>query len=593
MPLLPNLKGLVLYGASPPPSLCSALASLPKLEDLEFFMFTDWRLPRELGLVTGLKEIDVNPDRFLSESDEELDLGDEDEAADESQLAHWSSADSEVAVPRSVWYRSKETLRNWVWANRKTVRKVTVYDQSEACLPLRYVRPNPSNYSKTSAVLTLSAYPALQILQPQPDIAVPTFPLLSTLSLASTPHITHSALSLALSPPENPKGPLDPNFVPVVADDWFLHLLPHVPLLENLTLSYNLTDAPSPYYAPSEAASDEAGYEGSLVDGADADELAQAGQNAAAAAAIGRNHRQRTDYSLLPYYLNPVSAPSFRALRKLDLRLLSISPASALTRAFTAFPNPTPKCKHHHPPHPVSTAVASLKHLSTLEDLSLTVGKLEFGFLAALAAALADVRGFRSLGIEVCAGGWVGVEGEDGDIDEGDGVYWGLRDGLLWGADIVRTDSDDHLCPPCSPWRLLPASQEIFARALAPLTNLRSLQTSDSHSTFTRTIRFPSLLRGHCTPTFLASVVRLRSLLTPEQFQPTAETFGRHLPSLERVRWVTGGLREAGDDEDEAGAGGGGGGGREGRGGEEVVLRDELWAKDRRGEWVLMEAAVG
>jgi hypothetical protein len=120
------------------------------------------------------------------------------------------------------------------------------------------------------------------------------------------------------------------------------------------------------------------------------------------------------------------------------------------------------------------------------------------------------------------------------------------------------------------------------------LTNLRSLQTSDSHSTFTRTIRFPSLLRGHCTPTFLASVVRLRSLLAPEHFQATAETFGRHLKSLERVRWVTGGLREAGDDDDEAG-----GGGREGRGGEEVVLRDELWAKDRRGAWVLMEAAVG
>ena len=141
LPLLPNLKGLVLYGASPPPSLCSALASLPKLEDLEFFMFTDWRLPRELGLVTGLKEIDVNPDRFLSESDEELDLGEEVES--DGHLIHWPSpsGDNEVAVPRSVWYRSKETLRNWVWANRETVRKVTVYDQSEACLPLRYVGP--------------------------------------------------------------------------------------------------------------------------------------------------------------------------------------------------------------------------------------------------------------------------------------------------------------------------------------------------------------------------------------------------------------------------------------------------------------------
>lgn len=101
-------------------------------------MFTDWRLPRELGLVTGLKEIDVNPDRFLSESDEELDLGDEDEA--DGRLAHWSATGDEIAVPRSIWHRSKETLRNWVWANRETVRKVTVYDQSEACLPLRYVR---------------------------------------------------------------------------------------------------------------------------------------------------------------------------------------------------------------------------------------------------------------------------------------------------------------------------------------------------------------------------------------------------------------------------------------------------------------------
>ena len=292
---------------------------------------------------------------------------------------------------------------------------------------------------------------------------MPTFPLLSTLSLASTPHITHSALSLALSPPENPKGPLDPAFVPVVADDWFLHLLPHVPLLENLTLSYNLTDAPSPYYAPSEAASDEAGYDGSQADGADADELVRAGHSSAAAAAagVGKNHRQRTDYSLLPYYINPVSAPSFRALRKLDLRLLSISPASALTRAFTAFPNPTPKCKHHHAPHPVTTAVASLKHLSTLEDLSLTVGKLEVSFLAALADALANVRGFRSLGIEVCAGGWVGVEGEDGDVDEGDGVYWGLRDGLLWGADIVGPSPiNPNPCSPSSPPPFLPTSRK-------------------------------------------------------------------------------------------------------------------------------------
>jgi hypothetical protein len=299
---------------------------------------------------------------------------------------------------------------------------------------------------------------------------VPTFPLLSTLSLASTPHITHSALSLALSPPENPKGPLDPAFVPVVADDWFLHLLPHVPLLENLTLSYNLTDAPSPYYAPSEAASDEAGYDGSQADGADADELVRAGHSSAAAAAtgVGKNHRQRTDYSLLPYYINPVSAPSFRALRKLDLRLLSISPASALTRAFTAFPNPTPKCKHHHAPHPVTTAVASLKHLSTLEDLSLTVGKLEVSFLAALADALANVRGFRSLGIEVCAGGWVGVEGEDGDVDEGDGVYWGLRDGLLWGADIVGPSSiDPNPCSPSSPPPFLPPPGNLRSRAFA------------------------------------------------------------------------------------------------------------------------------
>lgn len=257
-----------------------------------------------------------------------------------------------------------------------------------------------------------------------------------------------------------------------------MHLLPHVPLLENLTLSYNLTDAPSPYYAPSEAASDEAGYEGSQNDGADADEFARAGQDSAAAAAVvGKNHRQRTDYSLLPYYINPVSAPSFRALRKLDLRLLSISPASALTRAFTAFPNPTPKCKHHHAPHPVTTAVASLKHLSTLEDLSLTVGKLEVTFLASLADALSDVRGFRSLGIEVCAGGWVGVEGEDGDIDEGDGVYWGLRDGLLWGADIVSpscrpratgtTDQIARHCPSyrkrspvlCRPWPICARSR--------------------------------------------------------------------------------------------------------------------------------------
>lgn len=126
--------------------------------------------------------------------------------------------------------------------------------------------------------------------------------------------------------------------------------------------------------------------------------------------------------------------------------------------------------------------------------------------------------------------------------------------------------------------------QQTFARALSPLKHLRSLQTSDSHSTFTRTIRFPSLLRGHCTPTFLASVIRLRDLLEPECFSRTADLFGRYLPGLERVRWVTGGLKEAGDDEDD---------GREGRGGEEVVLRDELWARDRRGRWVRLEQAVG
>lgn len=47
---------------------------------------------------------------------------------------------------------------------------------------------------------------------------------------------------------------------------------------------------------------------------------------------------------------------------------------------------------------------------------------------------------------------------------------------------------------------------------------------------------------------------------------------------------MTGGLKEAGDDEDD---------GREGRGGEEVVLRDELWARDRGGRWVRLEQAIG
>lgn len=415
LPLLPNLKGLVLYGASPPPELCYALSLLPKLEDLEFFMFTDWRLPSELVHVEGLKEIDINPDRFLSESDEEDDGADEEDEEDE-----WKT--------KGVWKKSKETMKQWVWANRETVRKVTIYDQSEGCLPLRYVSRfrSPSDFGPLADSWTT----LLQILQPKPDTPAPTFPVLSTLSLASTPHITHSALSLSLSPPQNPKGPQDPLVPPVVAEEWFLDLLPHVPLLETLTLSYNLTDAPSPYDPTSDG--------GSVfsVGGEDDVDVEISGRKSSPSSGA-RNHRQRTDYSLVPYYLNSLTTPNLSALRKLDLRLLSISPASATTKHCTTFPSTSGV-------HPITTAVSALRHLETLEELSITVGKLEVDFLSAIALALKDVVGFRSLGIEVCAGAWGGGEGED--VEEGDGIYWGLRDGLLWGNSVVRRISVLQFC---------------------------------------------------------------------------------------------------------------------------------------------------